>query len=204
MSEIVIVQGYAGSGKSTHSEHFSQNNYNDTYIAHVSAGTRLRAIRTGVEKSYYADIINNPTAPSPLPDEVVNAVILEKANPARNGLTIIDGYPRHESGVSVFEHAIKQRHHFLLGVICLEVTMDTSVSRILGRGKRDGEHIKGLDLADYARKRYEDDSTQTQRSISRLERIAPVERVDANAGIEEVRERFYCAMDRFGIQLDGA
>lgn len=54
MSEIVVVQGYAGSGKSTHSEHFSQNQYNGESITHVSAGMRLRAIRTGAEESRYA------------------------------------------------------------------------------------------------------------------------------------------------------
>lgn len=202
MSEIVVIQGYAGSGKSTHSEHFSQNRYNNEAIAHVSAGTRLRAIRTGIEGSMHADFINNPDAPSPLPDEIVNDVIFENANPTRSGLTLIDGYPRHESGVSVFEQAIRREQHRLLGTVCLEVSMGTSVERILNRGERDGERIKGRDLADYARRRYRDDSTQTQRSVSRLERIAPVEHVDANASVEEVRERFYQAMGRIGIQLD--
>jgi adenylate kinase family enzyme len=203
MSEIVVVQGYAGSGKSTHSEHFSQNRYNGEAIVHVSAGTRLRAIRTGIEDSRHAAFINDPEAPSPLPDEIVNDVIFENANPVRNGLTLIDGYPRHETGVGVFERSLRRERHRLLGSVCLEVTMNTSVRRILSRGERDGERIKGRDLADYARRRYRDDSTQTQRAVQRLERIAPVERVDANASVEEVRERFYQAMGRLGVQLDG-
>lgn len=202
MSEIVVVQGYAGSGKSTHSEHFSRNTYNGENIAHVSAGTRLRAIRTGEEESRYAEIVNDPDAPSPLPDEIVNEVIFEKANPVPDGLTLIDGYPRHESGVDVFESALRQRQHRFLGTVYLEVTMNTSVSRILSRGKRDGERIKGKDLTDYARKRYKADETQTLHSVHRLGNIAPIERVDANASMEEVYERFYRAMGALGILLD--
>lgn len=146
--------------------------------------------------------VNDPDAPAPLPDEVVNNVIFEKAT-NRNGLILIDGYPRHESGVDVFESTLREQQHRLLGSLCLEVTQKTSVDRILSRGERDGERVEGQDLSDYARRRYERDSTQTQRSIDLLARIAPVERVDANASVEEVREKFYTAMGRLGVQLDG-
>ncbi len=203
MSEIVVVQGYAGSGKSTHSQRLSQHTYNDKPVAHVSAGARLRAIRTGLEPSKYADFINHPDASSPLPDEVVNGAIFEQVNPARHGLTLFDGYPRHESGVEVFANALREGRHCLRGCICLEVTQEVSTSRILIRGERIGEVIRGNSLAELALKRYAADATQTQASVARLGELAPVERVDANAGIDEVRQRFFSAMGRLGIVLDG-
>lgn len=201
MSEIVVVQGYAGSGKSTHSEYLSQRIYNADPIVHVSAGTRLRAIRTGLEPSKYADLINHPDAPSPLPDEVVNGAMFEQVNPAPNGLTLIDGYPRHESGVDVFARAIEEGKHRLVGCVCLEVTQETSIARILSRGKRRGELVRANSLAEYAAQRYVADSTQTQAAVARLGELAPVERVDANADVDQVRQRFISAMGRLGISL---
>jgi adenylate kinase family enzyme len=203
MSEIVVVQGYAGSGKSTHCERLSQDHlYNGESIAHVSAGTRLRAIRTGLDTSDYADLINDPHAPSPLSDEVVNGAMFERASPSEHGLTLIDGYPRHESGVEVFAHALRQGRHRLLGCVSLEVTQETSVARILSRGERRGELVKANTLAEFAVQRYQGDSTQTQAAIARLSRLAPIERVDANGDVNEVWQGFGVALGRLGFALD--
>lgn len=203
MSEIVVVQGYAGSGKSTHCERLSQDYlYNGEPIAHVSAGTRLRAIRTGLDTSAYADLINDPDAPSPLPDEIVNGAMFERANPSERGLTLIDGYPRHESGVEVFAHALRKGRHRLLGCVSLEVTQETSVARILSRGERRGEQVKANTLAEFAMQRYQRDTTQTQAAIARLSRLAPVERVDANGNVNEVWQEFGVALGRLGLALD--
>lgn len=64
MAEIITVQGYAGAGKTTHSEYVRLNyTYNDEPIEHVSIGDRLRAIRMGLEDSQYTELVSGLTAP---------------------------------------------------------------------------------------------------------------------------------------------
>jgi adenylate kinase family enzyme len=199
MSEIIVVQGYAGAGKSTISKRISRLAHNGIRIGHVSAGMRLRAIRTGAEPSRYASLINSPDAPSPLPDEVVNGAIFEQVNPADHALTLIDGYPRHESGVDVFTKALRAGGHRLLGCLCLEVTQQTSVDRILSRGQREGELLKGASLAEFAVRRYVNDATQVQAAVSLLGGIAPVEHIDANGSIDELFQRSLETLERLGV-----
>jgi adenylate kinase family enzyme len=103
MAGIVIVLGCVGAGKTMHSKRFSQEyTYNDEPIYHVSVGEYLRAIRSGHEASKYSSFINDPHAPSPLPNRIINGVLFEHVDELKTGLAFIDGYPRHQSGVEAF------------------------------------------------------------------------------------------------------
>ena len=201
MSEIVVVHGYAGSGKSTQSGRLvGRYMYGGRPITHVSAGMRLRAIRTGAELSIHAGLITSPEAPSPLPDSVVNDVIFERV--AMGGLSLVDGYPRHEGGVDVFLQSVDREKHRLLGCICLEVSQETSVGRILGRGVRQGERVAADSLREFAAQRYRDDESRIGAAMARIEISAPIERVDANGDIEETWDRFAIALGRLGLTHD--
>ena len=197
MAEILIVHGYPGSGKSTLSEKFRNEGGMHIPVLHVSAGNRLRDIRTGRAESQYAPLINDPQAPSPLPDAVVSGALFELIPPhVIEALALIDGYPRHEKAVGAFIESVNERKHRLIGCISLEVTLETSIERVLFRGERGGEKIKARSLEEFALKRYKDDASTTQRAVDLLGSVAAVERIDANVDIEAVWGSFQGAVQR--------
>lgn len=192
MAEIIVVHGYAGSGKSTQCSRLEKEGYFGSPVQHISAGNRLRSIRTGLATSTYEPIINSPDAPSPLPDEVVSGAILESIlEPENNnGLVLIDGYPRHPAAVEAFRGELDNRSHRLLGTIALQVSLETSVQRILERGERAGEKIKAVTLQEFAVQRYELDRNTTNIAIETLADFAPVEIVDSSGERDPVYESF--------------
>lgn len=192
MAEVIVVHGYAGSGKSTQCSRLEQEGYFDSPVQHISAGNRLRSIRTGLAISTYERIINSPDAPSPLPDEVVSGAILESViEPGNNNaLVLIDGYPRHPTAVEAFRDELANRSHRLLGTIALQVSLETSVQRILQRGERAGEKIKADTLQEFAVQRYRLDRNTTNIAIDSLAEFAPVEIVDSSGERDVVYENF--------------
>ena len=161
-------------------------------MQHISAGNRLRSIRTGLVISTYERIINSPDAPSPLPDEVVSGAILESViEPGNNNaLVLIDGYPRHPTAVEAFRDELANRSHRLLGTIALQVSLETSVQRILQRGERAGEKIKADTLQEFAVQRYILDRNTPNIAIDSLAEFAPVEIVDSSGERDVVYENF--------------
>jgi len=192
MAEIIVVHGYAGSGKSTQCSQLEQDGYFDLSIQHISAGNRLRSIRTGLSGSVYEPFINSPDAPSPLPDYVVSGTILESVQESENGktLVLIDGYPRHSTAVEAFRDELANRSHRLIGTIALQVSMQTSVERILQRGERVGEKIKTDTLREFAVQRYELDRDTTNIAIETLAKFGPIEIVDSSGQRNTVYESF--------------
>jgi|GEM_PF-1846553 len=192
MAKIIVVNGYAGSGKSSHCMRLSQEGYSGMPVQHISAGNLLRGIRTGISTSVYSDIINSRDAPSPLPDGIVGGAILESIEECGNAtpLVLIDGYPRHPNAVESFRYELKDKSHLLLGTIALQVSMDTSITRILKRGERAGEKIKAHTLEEFAIQRYDLDQRTTNISIDALSRFAPVEIMDASGEINSVYSVF--------------
>jgi len=193
MAEVIVVHGYAGSGKSTQCSRLEKEGYFESPVQHISAGNRLRSIRTGLTTSAYGPLINHPDAPSPLPDEVVSGAILEAVfqEPENyNTLVLIDGYPRHPTAVEAFRNELVNRSHRLLGTIALQVSMGTSVERILQRGERTGEKIKADTLQEFAIQRYELDRNTTNIAIETLAEFAPVEIVDSSGERDVVYKNF--------------
>lgn len=192
MAEVIVVHGYAGSGKSTQCSRLEQEGYFDSSVQHISAGNRLRSIRTGLAISTYERLINSPDAPSPLPDEVVSGAILESVlePESNNALVLIDGYPRHPTAVEAFQDELANRSHRLLGTIALQVSLETSVQRILQRGERAGEKIKADTLQEFAAQRYGLDRSTTNIAIEALAEFAPVEIIDSGGERDVVYKKF--------------
>ena len=192
MAEVIVVHGYVGSGKSTQCSRLEQEGYFDSSVQHISAGNILRSIRNGLATSPYERFINSPDAPSPLPDEVVTGAILESVlEPENNNtLVLIDGYPRHPTAVEAFRGELANRSHRFLGTIALQVSLETSVQRILQRGERAGEKIKADTLQEFAVQRYELDRNTTNIAIETLSEFAPVEIVDSSGERDVVYENF--------------
>lgn len=190
MSEIVVVHGYVGSGKSTQCSRLKSEGLDSVRVQHISAGNRLRAIRTGAETSEFSQYINTPDAPSPLPDWVVEGAVLEPLDSSDDTLALIDGYPRHPEAVKSFHEAIQRRRHKLLGTIAMQLPMDISIDRIVARGKRDGEKLRGGDMREFAEHRYQLDMQTTNLAIDALSKIALTRSVDATGDLSTVYTNF--------------
>ena len=203
MAEIVIVNGYAGAGKSTQGTRLAREGFNGITVHHVSAGNRLRDIKTGRSPSRFSADINLPNAPSPLPDEVVNGVVFEAiSGDPYDTLVLMDGYPRLPGAVAIFHNMLQAEGHQLIGTIAMEILRETSIERVLTRGGRAGEIIKEGDLEWYAAHRYDEYSLTTTLAIGELGLLAPIERIDAGRDIDAVYLDFKAALGRLTVGHD--
>ncbi len=203
MAEIIAVQGFAGAGKTTHSEYVRLNYmYNGEPIEHVSIGDRLRAIRMGLEDSRYTELVAGLTAPV-LTDEDVTGIAFERINriPKRH-LVVPDGYPREAGGVAAFAEAAEKGGHKVVGSLFLDITREVSIARVLARGVREGEILRKGSLEEEAARRYARDAVRLDAAMRSLGEIASVQVVDMNVGVEEARERFIGAIGQLGVVLN--
>lgn len=195
MVKVIVVLGCVGSGKSSHSMRFSKEAFDKGMpIHHVSVGMHLWAIRSGLEDSEFASLINDPRAPSPLPTEILHNVLFENVNQLQSGVALIDGYPRHAAWVEEFLKALAHGGHDFLGGLYLNVDYGISMQRILARGQRKGERVRGANFRDFIHKRYEADAQEINQVVAGFEKAAPIFEVDANNSIDEAWRQFQIAM----------
>lgn len=123
MAEIIVVHGPPGSGKTIHSERLTQFSFSDHPIFHISAGNRLREIRTRSVDSRFSAEVNDPNAHALLDHRIVNGIIFEYISdcPA-DSIVLVDGYPRFADAIDVFMKAVKEGSHTLLGCINLNIS----------------------------------------------------------------------------------
>lgn len=201
MAEVVVVHGHAGSGKTTHCQQVAAEGLAETTIQYISVGNLLRAIRANTVDSRFAAYITAPSAPSPLPYEIVNGAIFESIEKIDyNNLLLIDGYPRHPEAVDLFHESLDAHHLRLAGTLVLDISLATSTKRVLMRGVRSGEKMKGENLESHASFRYNRDIKITSHAIAALGRIAPIEYIDANETETIVHSRFTAALGRLAMQ----
>lgn len=196
--EIIVVHGRAGAGKSTHCRSLSEKGFGDkNFVQHISAGEKLRAIRSDEMKSQYEDIIRS-SLDEPIPNAIVNSLIFEsiKVTESNHGIVLIDDFPRHKEAVEGFCEKIFNSGHQLLGTIAMSIPLDISINRVENRGIRKGERIVGDNLSDFATHRYALDYETTSFAIDALSRLAPVENIDASGTLEETYNLFVHSVGR--------
>lgn len=199
MSDIIVVHGCPGAGKSTHAKRLAEARSGSPGIYHISAGERLRAIRTSSYNSRYRAQVNDPNAPAPLNHLLVTKVVFEDiALCPPCSLVLVDGFPRLPEAVTPFLEAIREGNHKLLGCLYLEVSQDTSMRRMAIRGPRGGERYQGSTL-EIAAIRYQEFITATKEAIRLLGELAPVIQINAESNEQGVWELFEKAVSRLVI-----
>ena len=202
MAKIVVIHGTPGAGKTTHSERLVKLSRADYPVFHISAGNRLRDIRTGVIQSTFGLEINNPSAPALLDHRIVNGVIFEYIEQhTRNSIVLVDGYPRFVDAIEPFIEAIKTGGHELLGCLNLSISLETCMARLSGRGVRRGERI-GVDI-DSVERRYFEHSTYTIEAVKALKEITRVIDIDAESHQEIVWESYLLAFQELAGNRQG-
>ncbi len=192
MSEILVVHGAPGSGKTTHAERLTNDPLMDRSIYHISAGDRLRDIRNGLIPSEFQDraqVRKNHEGESVMLDHtIVNGIVFEYISQCpSSSIILVDGYPRFLDAVSVFLDAIDVSSHTFLGTISLNISLETCIARLMERGSRRGErHI----TTDFINRRFSDHMDYTLLAIEKLRARAPVIDLDASSEIETVYNSF--------------
>lgn len=159
MTNIIVIHGPPGSGKTTLGARFKEQF--GAGVEHVSIGDYLRLILAGKKHSSFKKEIDAQIAilaeSKPLPHEIVNGVIFEfiRTCPTAS-YVLIDGYPRHFPQLEMFIASIIAESHTYLGEIYLELSRESSMTRILGRLPRVGEKVVTMDFVEWRLNEYEE------------------------------------------------
>lgn len=193
MAEIIVIHGPPGSGKSVHSERLANEGLRGRVVEHVSAGNRLRSIRTGEIVSAYRDVVNPAPGTRVLLDHnIMTGVIFEYVNQMPStAIVLVDGYPRFVEAIPGFKETAEKEGHALLGCINLNISKRVSLDRVLGRGTRVGEINVSSELV---KKRYQEHLDYTVPTVRELKKIVEVVSVDAESDMGEVWGQFYQAV----------
>lgn len=190
MSEIVILHGAPGSGKTTHAEKFVKQ-YPDR-VFHISIGNHLRSIRLGKTTSRFkkdiekqADLLSQSIA---LNHEVVNGVVFEFIEQCPSLATVlIDGFPRFLEQLPFFYKSIESQNHLYLGLVLLRISAQTSLFRLTHRGTRPGE--KEVEES-FAKWRFEEYQKKILPTIAALTTEKKLIEIDADQAEDDVWNAF--------------
>lgn len=191
MSNIILLHGTPGSGKTTHASKFKELYFPE--IEHISIGNRLRSIRLGEIPSRFKqdiDIQAETLAQSaPLNHEIVNGVVFEFIEQCPSIASIfVDGYPRFLDQLPLFFASMGDQSNTYLGIIKLFISQATCVDRLTGRAKRPGE--KSV-TEEFALWRFNEYQTHTIPTIARLGTNVSMINIDAEPPLDVVWATFH-------------
>lgn len=196
MSNIIVLHGTPGSGKTTHASKFKE--LYSGGVEHISIGNRLRSIRLGEVKSRYKRDIDKQAETlaqsAPLNHEIVNGVVFEFVEQCPSMISIfVDGYPRFLDQLPLFFESMSQQSNNYLGIISLFISESTCVDRLTGRGKRPGEKQV---TDEFALWRFNEYQTHTVPTIARLSDSTTAININAEPPIDVVWANFHDSAQR--------
>lgn len=197
MAEVIVVHGYPGSGRTTQCKRVARDGFDGRPVRHVSVGDRLRAIQSREVVSDFSPYILTSPTPSHLPDDIVNSVVFEAlGTPEADELLLIDGYPRYTHAVDIFRASLKARNHTFLGTVALEISLNTSLDRVLSRAHRIGDATDDAIRESETIFQYNRHFQTTRFALLGLSALAAVEVIDATSDEDTVHNHFTDALGR--------
>lgn len=199
---LIIVHGPPGAGKGTVAGRFANEH---AYARHISAGDTIRAIARGDISSRNADALRVANEHGRLlADEVSSDIVLEAVRSSPDTtLSLVDGYPQRRGEIDVLVQRSKEEGINILGAICLDVTIDTSIDRMARRGLRSGEVLgDDADTLMYYRQRYERFMAGYGATMEYLSAEVQVTRLDANTRKNKLYEAFRKNVYRTLLSVD--
>ncbi|XP_055821121.1 UMP-CMP kinase 3-like [Solanum dulcamara] len=173
--KIVFVIGGPGSGKGTQCKKIAQQ----FGYTHLSVGELLRQeISSGSETgSMIQKIMKEGKL---VPTDVTVRLLQQPMQGINNDKFLIDGFPRNEENVRVFESLTKIEPEFVLYLDCPQDEMER---RLLSRNEgRDDDNIETI------RKRFKVFMESTLPAIEYYESKGKIRKVDAGKSIDEIFE----------------
>ena len=191
MSNIIVLHGTPGSGKTTHASKFKE--LYSPEVEHISIGNRLRSIRLGEVTSRFKRDIDRQAETlaqsAPLNHEIVNGVVFEFIEQCPSIASIfVDGYPRFLDQLPLFFASMGDQSNTYLGIINLFISQSTCVDRLTGRGKRPGEKSVTEEFATW---RFNEYQAHTVPTIARLGANTSMINIDAEPPLDVVWATFH-------------
>lgn len=203
MAEVIIVHGDPGAGVSTQCEAL---NLDPTPIHRVSLRDTLTALQKPASASYPPGYLHHDLVAAQLASQDINQAIVHSIDNAPDGaIALIDGYPNSAHTAQLFCGSLGESGHTLLGAILLEVSLGTSIERIMVRqpapvGKEPDPIPYENRLRDYIAYLYNKNSQTTRMAVSVVSQLAPVHRIDASGDTATVQKRFTAAIGRLALK----
>jgi len=176
------VLGGPGAGKGTQCALLSEK----LGWAHLSAGDLLRAERK--TESDLAEIINAKISSGQIVPSTITVTLIKNAMEkikADEGTTkfLIDGFPRSEENVDVWEEQIDASKATVEFILFLDCPEDTMTGRLLERGKTSGRNDDNLEVI---RKRFKTFQDLSMPIVEVYEKKGMVNYVIADRSVEDV------------------
>lgn len=201
MAEVIVIHGYAGSGKTTQCKRVASEVLGEKEFQHISIDDRLQAIKSNTTASQFADFINYPLTLPSISNKIIESLIFDAIEgPSGHDLVLIDSYPRFVHTVNDFHTALQDSGHELIGTIHFDISLTTSIERILSNSPSQPEETSDEILESFITFNYSRDSHITRMAILALSRIAPVEIIDASGDKDKVHNLFVSALGRLSLQ----
>lgn len=192
---LIIVHGFPGAGKTTQSRRLENER---SGIGHVSIGEIWRGVMSGEISSAHSEEVKSLDITNKQSDDLTNELLFEaiKNLDFFRRTVLVDGYPRYETAIEPFFRMAREQKCRILGGVCLEIDVDSSVDRIVGRGLRPGEEgyaEKGVSDRDKYNNFYLDTYLRT---IPVLRKHMSITSIDAAGDVNKVYVDMRCAIDR--------
>mmetsp|Transcript_18526 Transcript_18526/g.27329 ORF Transcript_18526/g.27329 Transcript_18526/m.27329 type:complete len:239 (-) Transcript_18526:92-808(-) len=180
--QVVFVLGGPGAGKGTQCALLSEK----LGWAHLSAGDLLRAERK--TESDLAEVINAKISSGQIVPSTITVTLIKNAMEkikADEGTTkfLIDGFPRSEENVDVWEEQIDASKATVEFILFLDCPEDTMTGRLLERGKTSGRNDDNLEVI---RKRFKTFQDLSMPIVEVYEKKGMVNYVIADRSVEDV------------------
>ncbi len=183
----VVFLGLPGAGKGTQAKTFSES----AGIPHISTGDMLRAaVASGTALgARVKDVMDSGSLVSDdLMIEIIEARISE---PDCEKGYILDGFPRTVPQAQALDTMLERREEKLKAVVFFDLSEEEALRRLAHRRSAES---RVDDSEDTQRKRVQIYREQTSPLIAHYEGLELLQRVDAEASIEEVQERLVAVL----------